>query len=328
MPSSKQLMSVCQTLATMLNSGVQIDRALTVAGEQSSSAQLRRALAHAAKRIESGSGLVESLQEQKVFSRLFLNLVEAGETTGALDRTLGELARLYELQHKLKMRFLGGITMPVLQYIFAVLVLALVPYVQGLLAAGPANPSAMLPMLLGGYGIPIALVLSYFLILKPLGAARAFHEVVIHIPVLGGVARCLAVARFSLVLHLMYEAGVGLDESLDRSFRAAGNPAFATRGPRAAQIITDGGTLTQALRISGLFEREYLEVIAVGEETGKLSERLDWLASHYAHRSESAIATLTRAAAILIWCIVAGFIIYFIFKFFLQYVAIITRGGI
>jgi type IV pilus assembly protein PilC len=238
---------------------------------------------------------------------------------------LDELGRLFELQHRLWRRFLAKIALPVLQYILAVAVLALVRYITNMLSARSGTPGIFTGdvniMLVLGYGIPLALVAFYFFIVKPLGGKRMWHEALLRIPLLGRVAQSLALARFSLVLHLMYEAGFPIEEALVRSFHATGNGAFAARGPAVAEAVLAGATLTEALVASRLFPNEYLEVLSVAEESGTVSERLEWLAGNYAERAEAAMGVLVTALACLIWACVAAFIIYFIITFFIKYVS-------
>ena len=130
--------------------------------------------------------------------------------------------------------------------------------------------------------------------------------------------RSLALARFSLIMYLMYEAGVLIGEALGKSLEGTNNGAFAARARRATATI-EHGTLTEALEGTGLFPLEYLQIIAVAEESGKLSERLEWLASHYADKSEAALRALVTVIARLIYLAVACVIVYFIFKFFTRY---------
>ncbi len=322
MPSSKQLMRLCHSLGTMLRSGVQIDRALNVAANQGGSTRMRRAMTDAAQRIEQGSSLVDALAAQKMFPPLFLNLVDAGEQSGSLDRVLDELGRLFELQHRLWRRFLAKIALPVLEYIFAVLVLAGVSFFVSQFLGDAGSAAALgLPrarhMLLVGFGIPFGLAFSYLFVVKPLGGTRLWHEVLLRIPLLGRVAQALALARFSLVLHLMYEAGFPIEEALVRSFHATGNGAFAARGPAVAEAVLAGATLTEALEGTRLFPNEYLEIISVAEESGRVSERLEWLAGNYAETAEAAMGALVTGLTCLIWACVAAFIIYNIFKLFM-----------
>ncbi|MHC4788440.1 MAG: type II secretion system F family protein, partial [Planctomycetota bacterium] len=249
------------------------------------------------------------------FPPFFLHLIDAGEQSGSLDRTLDELGRFYEFQRRLKLTFISQAVMPALQYVAAVAIVALATHIISILGEAPSGGGRVL---LFGYGIPVVLVLAYYALLRPIGATRVVHELLLAVPVLGGVFRSLALARFSLVMYLMWEAGVPVREALQRSLEGTGNAAFAARAPRAVKAVEEG-TVTEALKDTGLFPVEYLNIVAIGEESGKLSERLQWLASHHAEQAERALRALVVLAARLIYVLVACIIIYFIVTFFMRY---------
>jgi type II secretory pathway component PulF len=173
-------------------------------------------------------------------------------------------------------------------------------------------------ILLVGYGAPAALVLAYYAVVRPMGATRLVHETLLRVPVIGRVVRSLALARFSLIMHLMYEAGAPLRDALRRALEGTGNAAFAARA-RAAVGALEHGTLTEALQNTGLFPLEDLNIVAVAEESGKLSERLDWLAAHHADQAEAGLRALVIVTARLIYVAVAAVIVFFIVKFFMRY---------
>jgi type II secretory pathway component PulF len=91
--------------------------------------------------------------------------------------------------------------------------------------------------------------------------------------------------------------------------------------------VEKGGTLTDALLATGLFPPEYMEVISVAEESGKVSERLDWLAKNYGERAETAMGALVNVAAKLIYACVAIIIIIFIFRIFTGYLGQLQGAG-
>ena len=146
------------------------------------------------------------------------------------------------------------------------------------------------------------------------------HEVLLRLPVVGNVTRSLALARFSLVLQLLMESATPIGRALERAAEATNNAAFAARGKRMADAVEGGANLTEALERTGLFPREYVEVVRIAEESGKMSERFGWLAAHNADRAEAALQALGTALAWLVWAVVAAFIISFIFRIFSRYV--------
>jgi type IV pilus assembly protein PilC len=318
--SRKQMIWLCHSMHTMLDAGLPMSRVLAVVSGQAPPGGLRRALLGAQAAVDGGATLTEAFQQAGAFPPLFIHLVAAGEASGTLDRTLAELARFFEFQQRVWRRFLGQIAMPVMQYIAAV---AIVSFATWVIRLVNNQHGGLLPGLALGYGIPLALIALYVAAVRALGVTRMCHEFVLRVPVLGAVMRNLALARFSLIMYLMYEGAVPVPEALRRSFGGSGNAAFAARAGAAVEAIKDGGTMTDALLAAGLFPREYTEVIQVAEESGKLSERLNWLASEYAERAERALAALAAVAAKLIWAAVAAVIIFYIFKIFGQYVGAI-----
>jgi type II secretory pathway component PulF len=320
--SSKQMAWLCHTMHTMLDAGLPMTRTLDVLTAQAPSSRLRSGLARARRAVDEGSSLAEALRAQGCFPELFLHLVEAGEDSGTLERVLAELARYYEFQHGLWRAFLARIAMPAFQYIAAVAVVSLALYLVNVLSGRPAS---LAPGFLLGYGWPAAIIGIYYFLLKPMGGTRPVHEAALRLPVLSAVVRNLALSRFSLVMGLMMEAGVPVKQSLLRSFTASGNAAFSARGPAAAEVVEKGGTLSDALDGTGLFPREYMDIVRVAEESGKLSERFQWLASHHADRAQFALGLLVRALAWLVWLMVAVVIVCFIFRFFSAYVGGLDR---
>lgn len=321
--SLRRLIWLSHSLGTMLDAGLPVSRALGVLGSESHRDWTRGALQRVQSRVDGGSTLAEAFEAEKRFPRLFVQLVAVGEESGTLDRTLGELARFYEFQRRLRRNLVAYLALPVLYYVVAVAVISLATHI--IISVIEGGPPKLFLYLCVGYGTPVVLIAVYFLLLKPLGGTRFCHEVLLRVPLVGGGVRALALARFSLVMYLMSESAVPVTQALIRSFEATNNSAFAARGDAAAAAIDGGATLTDALADTGLFPRDYMEAIQVAEESGKLSERLDWLASHYADKAEFALRALAAVFAKLVYVIVAAIIVFFIFRFFARYAGVL--GG-
>jgi type IV pilus assembly protein PilC len=319
--SRKQLIWFCHGAATMLDAGLPVIRVLEVLSGQAPG-RLGSKVAGMKRAVEAGDNLTEAAEKQGIFPPLFLQLVSVGEESGTLERTLAELGRYYEFQQRLWRSFLSRVTLPAVQYIVAVAIISFATYIINLLTG---HPGGFARIMVPGYGIPVALICAYVFLLKPLGATRIVHEVLLQVPVIGNVMRSLALARFSLVLQLLLESARPVGRGLVRAAEATGNGAFAARGKKMAAAVEGGATLTDAMGRTGLFPREYIEVVRIAEESGKMSERFGWLAAHHAESAESALQALGTALAWLVWAIVAAFIISFIFRIFSQYVGTLNR---
>ncbi|MGD2175232.1 MAG: type II secretion system F family protein, partial [Candidatus Brocadiaceae bacterium] len=204
-----KLIWVADSTATMLEAGLPITRVLDVLVNQASG-RARRALQKARAEIDAGATLAEALASSGVFPALFLRLVEVGEESGKLERTTQELQRLYAFQRRLRRGFLGGVAFPALQYVLAIAIMAAVTAVLGSFGIRLGNPALIVAL---GYGVPAVLVTAYLLAVRWIATARIVHEMTLHLPVVGGVARSVALARFSLVMHLCLEAGMPVTEA-------------------------------------------------------------------------------------------------------------------
>ncbi len=313
---AKRMAWLCRTFSTMAEAGLPTTRVLDVLAQQVPGARLASGLRRARQAVDAGATLAEALERQHLFPRLFLQLVEVGEASGTLERATAELARYYELQQRLWHTFLSRIALPATQYVVAVAVIAFATYVINWIGGSPGGAA---PILMLGYGTPVALVCAYVFLVRPLGGTRIAHEVLLRLPVVSGVVRSLALARFSLVMYLTFEAGVPVKQALTQAFEATNNGAFEARGMSAVEAIDRRKTLTEALHETGLFPREYMDVVEIAEESGKLSDRFEWLADHHAERAEFALGLLMGALAKAIWVVVAIFIIIFIVRFFSMY---------
>lgn len=320
--SRKKLIWFCNSMATMLDAGLPVTRALTVTGRQAGGG-MRSGLARVLKGVEKGSTLAEAMGRERGFPDLLVQLVRVGETSGTLERTIAEAGRYYEFQQQLWRSFLSGIAWPAFQYIIAVAVVAFTFTVLAGLGNAMGDPRMVLGL---GYGIPVLVVFLYVFMLRPLGGTRPVHELLLRIPVIRSVSLNLALARLSLLMHLMTEAGVPLMESVREAMRGTANATFDARGDRVARTVECGGSLTDGFAETRLFPREYLEVMAVAEESGKLSERFAWLARHYAERASGSLKALNRVAGVLVWILVAAVIVTFIFKIFSQYVGSLNQA--
>ncbi|MFO7958957.1 MAG: type II secretion system F family protein [Candidatus Brocadiia bacterium] len=313
--STKQLINFSEELATMLEAGMPMSRSLEVLADQARG-RAASVIGTLRDRIEAGSTLSEAMEQSAAFPEFFLRLVEVGETGGALDEVLAELGRFYTFRRSMRREFLARILFPVIEYVVGVGVVTFALYVLGRLGADLGSPFWVALL---GYGVPVGGILAYQFVLKPLAGTRRFHEIALRLPVLGGISRALALARFSRVMHLTLEAGVPITEGVERAMEVTGNGAFAARAERVRRAIDVGATLTGALREAGVFPPQYTEIVEVAEESGMLSRRFDWLADHHAEQARYAMRAVVSVISKVIWVAVAVVMIVFIFRLFVYY---------
>ncbi len=324
MPSNKDFSQAFDTISTMLNSGVPIDRVLQVTAQQAGSRSLQRALQKTHAMVEGGSNLTDALDAQECFPPLAINLVEVGEASGHTDQVFRELSQYYGSQHQMWRTFLSSLILPLLQYTAAIFVLALAQYVIGMFSGDGGSRGAVFTLLCG-YGGPLLLLASYFLTTRVLRGSAVVHKLMLHVPLIRNVVQSLALARFSLVMHMMLESGISVMDAVQKGLEATGNKHFQAQSQKIQEKIEGGANLTTAFQATDLFPREYVEVVSAAEESGKTSDRFEWLAREHQKKARRYLSGLMAALSYAIWAVVAAFIIVTILSFASRYIQKINR---
>jgi type II secretory pathway component PulF len=280
--------------------------------------------------LENGDDLEEALKkETAVFPPLFVALATVGEQTGMLPEVFRELEKYFQLQAKLRRQFLTQITWPAIQLFAAVFIVAFVIFILGIVSqSNPGSPGSdpigigtgsgpALGFLCGAFSL-IGGVLALYIIARRVLRQGALDGFLLRLPVVGTCVEALALTRFCLALRLTLETGMPIGRAVRLSFRATGNEAFTAASPSAEKAVKAGEELTTALTRTHLFPEEFGHIIAVGEESGRLTDVLEQQADHYAEESERRLKTLASFAAKAVWLIVAGIIIFFIFRIVLS----------
>lgn len=327
--SWKTLSLWCRSLGTMLNSGVSLVKALQIAGGQTANPKFAGVMRTVGDELKSGEDFATALKNQGgYFPDLVTDMVLVAEHTGALPEVLTGLADHYENLIRLRKLFLGQIAWPVLQLLAAIFIIAGLIYLLGIIAQSQGGkPVDIIGLgLYGGVGAltwlgycfgTAALVWAlYQFMTRGLRIRGPMHRLLLRIPVLGDCLRSFAIARFAWAYALTQQAGMEIKESLEASLKATSNGAFVDATPMVVTHVMEGEDLTDACRATGLFPVDVLEMMHVGETSGTVPETLQRLGPQFEDRARRSLTMLTMAFAGLIWMFVAGFIIYFIFRFF------------
>ncbi len=328
--SLKQLALVCRSLGTTLHAGVPIVKAVSLAGGKASQPALRAALADISGRLKEGEQLSEALAGQgDLFPDLTIDMVRVAEQTGMLPEVFRSLAEHYENNLRLKKDFYGQIAWPVIQFIAAILIVALLITVLGLVGSGPDKLDPLgfglfgvegALVWLGGWAMAIAaLFVAYKLLASSRTAMAGVYGAMMRLPVVGSCMEAFAVARFSWAFYLTQEAGMGVDKSLEASLKATANGAFIAATPQVVQSVENGESLTEALAGSGLFSNDFIQMVHVGETTGTVPETLNRLSPQFEDQARRSLRALAAAAGWGVWCLVAVFIVFLIFRIVFWY---------
>lgn len=331
----KSLGMTCRSLSTMLHSGIAVRKSFEVAARRTGDARCARALRGVEQGIAQGQDVSEAMQAQNgAFPDLLVDMVSMAEKTGALPEVLERLADHYENNVRLRRAFVGQIAWPTIQLVAAVMIVAVVIWVMGMLPESkPDDPFDFSGMTFGLRGERGALtwlgtigavagmgLVVFLLVQKSLAARKVVDPILLKVPILGNCLRSFAIARFSWAYFLTQQTGMPVHRSLAASLRATGNGAFIGKTRLIGDAVKSGESLGDALDLSGLFPEEYIHTVHVAESSGTVPESLDRLSPQFEDQARRSLSILTSALAWSVWVMVAGFIIFLIFRFVLMYV--------
>ncbi len=301
-------------LAALTRAGVPLVSAFDIIADGADKPAFAELVHAIAQDVASGDALAVALaRHPRQFEPLFLNLVAAGEQSGALPTMLERVATHREKAQRLKAKLRRAMTYPiavlcVAMVVSGILLVQVVPQFQQMFAGfGAELPGSTLmvialsdfarawwPTLVGGI-IGFALAVRWAFRRSP-AWRRALHRVTLRLPVIGAVAAKSAVARCTRTLATATAAGVPVVEALRSVAGAAGNAVFEGAVLQVRDEVATGREINAAMRDMGLFPNMVVQMVAVGEAAGNLAEMLDRAAAWYEEQVDDAVDNLAALA--------------------------------
>jgi type IV pilus assembly protein PilC len=331
------LISLCRDLKQNLSAGLMLRDVFRQQARRGSLA-IRPVADRIRHALEAGDSLEEALKaEEASFPPLFLALAGVGEQTGNMPEVFGALEKYYVMQQRFRRQFASQALLPVLQFVAATLVIALMMVILGWIA--DMNRSAVIdPLGLGLTGSRGAMIFlaaiygflallggTYWLASRSLQQKAIADRMLLSVPVLGPFLSSLCMARFTLALRLTLDSSMPIARAIGLSFRATGNAAFESSGEAVQDAVRAGDDLTRALGRSPFLSESFLNIVAVAEEAGRVPEVMGKQSENYEEQAETRLAILTRAAGFGVWLFVACLIILAIFRIFGIYISAINQ---
>jgi len=301
---TSELLIFTRELATLLQAGMPLDRSLTTLTQLAQTPELKRVTSEILESVRGGTALAEALgQHPKVFPPLYVNMVKAGEVGGVLDQVLQRLVEYLQSAEELRDEVISALTYPlILVGVGGVSVAILLVFVLPKFATMFADLGV--PAVAGAlYGLYRYLVTSKRL---------AFDAFKLRLPVVGNLLRLTEVARFGRTLGVLLRSGVPMLQALDIVRAVATNQVVAQALNEVQVGVREGAGMAAPLGRSGVFPQLALQMIAVGEDTGKLDEMLVTTADFFDREVRNDVKRLTRLlepAMILIMGLVVGFMV-------------------
>ena len=332
---TKVLTQFTRQLATLVNAGLPLMRGLEVLKRQMKDPQMNEALTGISENISAGGTFSEALTAYpKIFDKLYVNMVKAGEAGGVLEVVLGRLAEFAEKSEKIKNKVKGAMIYPCVVLVAAVgitwfLLVAVIPKFQQVfndMLGGAALPPITQFVIdasefMQNNGIQIALsvvalVVLYKVIGKTEKGARLFDAMKLKMPVTGTLAQRSAVSKFTRTLGTLLSSGVPILQSLQITRDTTGNRILTEAIQNVHDAVKEGESMTAPLSQCKVFPPMVVSMVEVGEETGALADMLTRIANTYDDEVDNAVAGMTAAiepALIIVLAVVVGTVVIAMF---------------
>lgn len=332
--SKRALAVFTRQFSTMLGAGLPLLTCLEILSKQTESAGLKTVLGEVRADVEGGLSLADALRRQpKVFDNLFVNMVESGETGGALDVILERLATYLEKTVALQRKIRGAMIYPIIISVVAVLAIAILlifvipifaKMYQGVGRELPAMTQLVMKisdfMKVAALPLLIGLILLFTMIRrwhKTEFGAKTMDPLILRLPVFGDLVRKQAIARFSRTLSTLLSSGVPIIDALEITAKSAGNWVIEDAILKARVSIKGGENIADPLSKTAVFPPMVTQMIAIGEASGGLDEMLKKVADFYDAEVDQAVENLTNALEPIIMVFLGGIVGFLVISMYL-----------
>jgi len=296
--------------STMINAGLPVLQCLSIIADQQVNPTFKGIIQQIKDDIGSGGNLSDAMAKHpKVFSELYVNMIRSGELGGVLDTILERLSVYLEKAEALRRKIKSAMMYPTIVVSVAVLVivflmLKVIPTFESVFESfGKKLPPLTQAIVdfshfLGHYwwmiGIGIVVLIMAFNVFKKTArGAYLLDKMVLRLPVFGELLRKSAVAKFARTLGTLLKSGVPILEALETVAKTAGNKVVEELVNSARASIREGQGMTEPLKKGGIFPPMVIQMVSVGEETGKIDEMLMRAADFYEEEVDTAVEGLS-----------------------------------
>ena len=309
----QEILIFCKQFATMLRAGLPVLNTLDMLEGQTSRPPMKKVIATIKKDLESGNALSKCFEKHsKIFDTVVVNLIKAGEASGKLDTFLQKIVTNLEKREKIKSQIKSALFYPGVLFSVAILVtvfmlMNVVPtFVNMYEGMGMADelptPTAVIMSMSefvrssGGFFL-LMFIISFvfgfkFLIKKNYEVRKNWHRIIMKLPIFGNLIQKSILAKVSLVLGNLNQAGVDLIESIDIAKSVTDNVIVVEALERIKKGVFSGESLTDLFNKEKIFPPTFSQLISVGEQTGSLDEMFNSIAIYYEEEFDVAVANL------------------------------------
>ena len=308
-------------LATMMKAGVPLVQSFDIVLDGLENPTMKELVNDVKNDVAAGTGLAVALEKHpRHFDPLFCSLVGAGESAGTLETMLDRVATYKEKTEELKRKIRKALTYPTAVIVVAlvvtgILLVRVVPTFAETFQGFGADLPAFTLWVLGlsefvqkwWLIILIAMIAAVVFFreakLRSQRFAERIDQITLKLPIFGQIAHDAVIARFSRTLATTFNAGVPLVDALQSTAGASGNAVYATAILKIRDDVMTGTSLYNAIKMTGMFPNMLLQMVSIGEESGRLDEMLDKVAGFYEEAVDNAVDNLSSLMEPLIMSI-------------------------
>lgn len=331
----EELTTFTRQLATLLQAGLPLLRALEVMIRQEKNLRFKACLEQIADQVKSGNTFSDGLlQHPKIFDRLYVNMIKAGEAGGVLDVVLSRLAGFMEKAQRTKKKVKSAMVYPLVVVgvavsIVVLLMVVVVPKFQtifddmldGAALPGPTQlvvgtSNFLKDNILISLGLIVALVFAVKFLLRTDMGSKAFNWCSINLPKVGDLVTKVNIARITRTFGTLLSSGVPILQAITITKDITGNVFYMDALNRIHDAVRDGESLSAPMARESVFPDMVTSMVDVGEETGELSDMLNRVADNYDEDVDNAVAGITsiiEPIMIVFLAVVVGFIVIALF---------------
>ena len=309
----QEILIFCKQFATMLRAGLPVLNTLEMLEGQTKRPPMKKVIQTIKKDLESGNALSKCFDKHpKIFDTVVVNLIKAGEASGKLDTFLQKIVLNLEKREKIKSQIKSALFYPAVLFSVAMLVtvfmlMNVVPtfvemYENMNMADDLPTPTAVIMSMsefvrsAGGLYLLIFIILFIvgfkYLISKNYNVKKSWHQIMLKLPIFGNLINKSILAKVSLVLGNLNQAGVDLIESIDIAKSVTDNVIVIEALENIKKGVFSGETLTDLFNKEKIFPATFSQLISVGEQTGSLDEMFGSVAIYYEEEFDVAVANL------------------------------------
>lgn len=333
----KEITAFSREMAALLGAGIPIPQALDSLSQEEENPALKEVLVRIYDSVRKGAALSAAMDEHpRLFNKLYVSMIRVGEEAGVLPKVMTDLADLLEHEDEVRSEVVAAVSYPLFVLGFGILTVAILltvvlPRLFGMLE----EMLDVLPLptliLLKGSGflhqnwhwlsvVLIAGVAGLIWYVKSPQGARVWDNVKLHLPVMGSVFRMAALGRFARTLGTLVRSGVSLLPALKIVENTIGNVVLAQLIAEVAEEARGGNSLAAPLRRLGVFSKTVIQMINVGEESGKLDEMLLRVAEieerHMRAKTKTLISLLAPVLILIVGALVGFMVIALLLPIF------------